>query len=258
MEFPAFDPVAFQIGPLAVRWYALAYLGGFIFGWLYAKRLTRKFQGRPNALDFDDFLTWAVIGVILGGRIGYILFYNFTEYLADPLAIFAVWRGGMSFHGGLIGMIAAILLFCRARSIPLLRFGDVIACVVPIGIFLGRIANFINGELWGRTADVPWAIVFPGAGPLPRHPSQLYEALLEGVLLFALLWLLARSPRVWNKPGILCGTFLLGYGAARLFVEHFREPDAQLGFLLGGLTMGQWLSVPMLAIGLILIFRPKR
>ncbi|UEM22024.1 prolipoprotein diacylglyceryl transferase [Skermanella mucosa] len=259
--FPAIDPVAIQIGPLAIRWYALAYLIGFVAGWRYCIHLARKDERPPTAVDFDDFLTWAVVGVILGGRIGYVLFYNTGYYLSNPLEALAVWHGGMSFHGGLLGVMAAILLFSRRRGFSPLALGDLIACAAPIGLFFGRIANFVNAELWGRVADVPWAVIFPGerAGGLPRHPSQLYEAALEGLVLFAVLAVLARRPSVRAKPGLLAGIFFIGYGLSRIFAEYFREPDPQLGFLLGGhATMGQILSVPMVLFGLALVVHARR
>jgi phosphatidylglycerol:prolipoprotein diacylglycerol transferase len=259
LPFPAIDPVAVQIGPLAIRWYALAYLVGFVAGWRYCIWLARQDHCRPSAEDFDDFLTWAVIGVILGGRIGYVLFYQFDYYLANPLEILAVWHGGMSFHGGLTGIALAIILFARRRGFPALALGDLIACAGPIGLFFGRIANFINGELYGRAADVPWAVIFPRGGGIPRHPSQLYEAALEGLVLFAVMAVLAQRPSVRKRPGLLAGVFFTGYGFARITAEFFREPDPQLGFLLGGhATMGQILSIPMVLLGLGLILYARR
>lgn len=260
LAFPVVDPVAVQIGPLAIRWYALAYLAGFLLGWRYCIYLARRRRGRPDAMDFDDFLTWAVAGAILGGRLGYVLFYNLPYYLESPLEVLMVWQGGMSFHGGLLGVILAVLLFCRARELSPFVFGDLIACAAPIGLFFGRIANFVNGELYGRAApDFEWAMVFP-RDPLQvaRHPSQLYEAALEGLLLFVVLALLVRRPSVVERPGLLAGVFLAGYGLARAFVEFFREPDAQLGFLWGGATMGQLLCVPMIAVGVWMAARSGR
>ncbi len=206
-----------------------------------------------SKIDIDDFLTWAVLGVILGGRLGYVLFYKFGYYMDNPLEIFMVWHGGMSFHGGLLGVIVAGFLFVRKRGLRILPFADIVVCAAPIGLFLGRIANFINGELFGRVTDVPWGVIFPRGGPYPRHPSQLYESLLEGLVLFALLHFLWRWKAVRNRPGILSGVFLVGYSVARMTAELFRQPDSYIGFLLGGTTMGQWLSSPMLAVGLILI-----
>jgi phosphatidylglycerol---prolipoprotein diacylglyceryl transferase len=259
--FPAIDPIAIQIGPLAIRWYALAYLIGFVAGWRYCIHLARKDQRPPTAVDFDDFLTWAVVGVVLGGRLGYVLFYNTGYYLNNPLEALAVWHGGMSFHGGMLGVIAAIFLFAHKRGFSPLALGDLISCAVPIGLFFGRITNFVNAELWGRVTDVPWGVIFPGerAGGLPRHPSQLYEAALEGLMLFVVLAILARRPSIRNRPGTLGGVFLAGYGLSRIVVEYFREPDPQLGFLLGGhVTMGQILSVPMVIVGLALIVIARR
>lgn len=259
LAFPSIDPIAIQIGPLAIRWYALAYLAGFILGWRYCMRLARADARRPDPKDLDDFLTWAVIGVILGGRLGYVLFYNLPYYAENPLQALAVWRGGMSFHGGLIGVVTAIALFARRRGFPVLALGDLVAAAAPIGLFFGRIANFVNGELYGRATDVAWGVVFPDGGPQPRHPSQLYEAVLEGLVLFVVLHLLVRRPETRNHPGVVTGTFFAGYGLSRIVVEFFREPDRQLGYLLGGYaTMGQILSVPMVLLGLGLILYASR
>lgn len=250
LTYPLLDPVAFQIGPIVVRWYALAYLAGFIGGWRYCIWLANQTRGRPNGRDMDDFLTWAVIGTILGGRLGYVIFYNPGYFLQHPADIVKVWEGGMAFHGGLLGVIVAMALFARRRGFSPLSIGDLVACAAPIGLFFGRIANFINGELYGRATDSSWGVVFPHAGPQPRHPSQLYEALLEGLVLFLLLFVLARIAAVRMRPGLLAGLFLSGYGLARFLVEFVREPDPQLGFLWLGATMGQMLSLPMLLVGL--------
>ncbi|MDR3514624.1 MAG: prolipoprotein diacylglyceryl transferase [Azospirillaceae bacterium] len=259
LAFPTLDPVAIAFGPIAIRWYALAYLAGFILGWRYCLHLTRRAGGRPNPADFDDFLTWAVLGVILGGRVGYVLFYQFDLYSHDPLEALRLWHGGMSFHGGMLGVVIAIVLFARQRRIDPFAVGDVVACAVPIGLFFGRIANFVNGELFGRFSDLPWAMVFPRGGPLPRHPSQLYEAAMEGLLLFVVLTVLVHRTRLRERPGCLCGLFLIGYGLCRIVGEFFREPDVQLGFLLGGATMGQLLSIPMVIGGAaILIWALRR
>jgi phosphatidylglycerol:prolipoprotein diacylglycerol transferase len=244
-----------SLGPFAVRWYALAYIAGLIIGWRYCLALAKKPPQIARAQDIDDFLVWATLGVVLGGRIGYILFYNFDQYAAHPIEMLYLWRGGMSFHGGALGVLCAIVLFCRQRGIPMVAFADIIVCAVPIGLFFGRIANFINGELWGRVTDVPWAMVFPTGGPEPRHPSQLYECFLEGAVLFTLLWALQRFTPARQRPGTLTGVFLIGYGIARIIVEFFRQPDAQLGFLFWGITMGQLLSVPLLLVGLWLVLR---
>jgi phosphatidylglycerol:prolipoprotein diacylglycerol transferase len=202
--------------------------------------------------DFDDFVIWITLGIILGGRTGYVLFYNFAHFAANPIEILQLWNGGMSFHGGVIGCIFAIVLFALHRGLPVLSLGDVTAAVAPIGLFLGRIANFINGELWGRPTDVPWAMVFPHGGPMPRHPSQLYEAALEGVVLFIIVGLLVRAGAL-KRPGIVTGVFALGYGVARITCELFREPDAQLGFLWGGLTMGMLLCIPLILAGIAVL-----
>lgn len=264
IAFPNIDPVAVSVFGFPLRWYALAYLAGFIAGWYLAIKKIRPLFGpadqAPTAKDIDDIGSWLVLAVILGGRIGYILFYNAAEYLAHPANILRLWEGGMSFHGGLLGVIIAILLTRRRLGswTAVLRLGDIIAPVVPIGLGLGRLANFVNGELWGRVSDVPWAMVFPSGGPDPRHPSQLYQAGLEGVALGLLLWLLLRQPALRAKPGLIGGTFLFGYGLARLIGEQFREPDAQLGYLLPGVTMGMILCLPMLLAGAALIFQAWR
>ncbi len=260
IPFPQIDPVLIELGPLVIRWYALAYLGGILIGWNLVNRLMRQpalWPGGTAPTDkqgVDDYVLWATLGIVLGGRLGYILFYNFDHFIADPSRIFRVWEGGMAFHGGLAGVVLVTILFCRRRKIPLLSFGDSLAMVVPIGLMFGRLANLINGELWGRVTDMPWAMVFPGAGPLPRHPSQLYEAGLEGLVLFGLLYGLGRYGGALKTPGRLVALFFIGYGAARTFVEFFREPDAQLGFLVsfgsGGLTMGMLLSLPLIVIGI--------
>lgn len=254
LPFPAIDPVLIQIGPLAIRWYALAYVVGLILGWRYMLHLARRIPDVMTDHEVDDFLLWATLGVILGGRIGYVLFYNSTYFFNHPLQIFAVWQGGMSFHGGLIGVISALILFCKVRRLPILRVGDLLVCAVPIGLLLGRIANFINGELFGRPSDVPWAMVFPNGGPIPRHPSQLYESFTEGFVLFVLLWWLSHHTRAPQRPGLIAGTFLVGYGIARSCMEFFRQPDQQMGFIYGPITMGQVLSLPLIIAGLWLIW----
>ena len=257
IPFPNFDPVLIAVGPFAIRWYALAYIFGILLGWLYARWLIRneKFWGGPapfTLVDFDDFILWVTFGIILGGRIGYVLFYNFAHFLTHPVEIVQVWNGGMSFHGGFLGCVAAVMLFAWKRGISTLSLGDVTCAVGPIGLFLGRLANFVNAELWGRPADVPWAMVFPSAGPLPRHPSQLYEATLEGIVLFIVLAVLIRAGAL-RRPGAIIGAFAIVYASARSFCEFFREPDAQLGFLWGGLTMGMLLSVPLFLAGVALV-----
>jgi phosphatidylglycerol---prolipoprotein diacylglyceryl transferase len=260
IAFPNIDPVAISIGPLAIRWYALAYIVGIVLGWLYARALVRseKPWGGPapiTTLQLDDFILWVTLGIIIGGRTGYVLFYNPAVFIQNPIAIFKLWEGGMSFHGGFLGCVAAVMLFAIRNNISILSLGDLTTAVAPIGIFLGRIANFIKGELWGRQADasVPWRMIFPD-DPLHlyRHPSQLYEAALEGLLLFAVLAVLVRMGAL-KRPGLILGSFIAIYALARIASEFFREPDPQLGFLWGGLTMGMLLSVPMIVAGAILV-----
>jgi phosphatidylglycerol:prolipoprotein diacylglycerol transferase len=253
LQFPAFDPVLVSIGPFAIRWYALAYIVGILLGWLYARALirTKSLWGGAAPLtliDFDDFVLWVTLGIILGGRTGYVLFYNLPHFIAHPAEIVQLWKGGMSFHGGFVGCVVAVVLFARRRDISILSLGDLTCATGTIGLFLGRIANFINGELWGRPSDVPWAMVFPDGGPLPRHPSQLYEAGLEGLVLGGALWLCIRMGAL-KRPGMVIGAFAVGYSIARIICEFFREPDPQLGFLWEGLTMGMLLSVPLMLAG---------
>jgi phosphatidylglycerol---prolipoprotein diacylglyceryl transferase len=247
------DPVAVHIGPLAIRWYGISYIVAIGIGWLLLRaRASRPGSGWP-ATEVDDIIFYLALGVVLGGRIGYILFYNSHVYLQDPLAILRVWQGGMSFHGGLVGLFIASAWWARRTRRPFLQVCDFVTPAGPLGLFFGRLANFVNGELWGATTTLPWGVVFPNGGPLPRHPTQLYEALLEGLLLFALVWWFARRER---PVGSITGLFLIGYGLARFAVEFVREPDAQLGYLaFGWLTMGQVLSTPMLLIGSWLMLR---
>lgn len=259
LAFPQIDPVAISFGPLAIRWYALGYLGGIFGGWWLMARLVSQPQLWPQGAPMtreqvSDLVLWVTVGIVAGGRLGYVLFYNAGYFAQNPMEIFQVWSGGMSFHGGFLGVIIALMLFARRHKIPLLSMGDGVACVVPIGLFLVRLTNFTNGELWGRPTDVPWAFVFPGAGHEPRHPSQLYEAGLEGLVLFILLLTLAYGYKAFAKPGLLIGVFFTFYGAARIFVENFREPDAHLGFIAGNLTMGMILSIPMVIAGLGFIY----
>ena len=254
LPFPQINPVLVSIGPLSVRWYALAYIAGILAGWVYARRIiaSQKVWGGPapfTVTDFDDFILWITLGIIIGGRTGYVLFYNLPHFAAHPMEIFALWTGGMSFHGGIIGCIVVTVAFALRRGIPFLSLGDVTLAVCPIGLFLGRLANFINGELWGRPTDVPWAMIFPTGGPIPRHPSQLYEASLEGLLLLVVLGIMVRLGAL-RRPGLITGTFAVCYGLIRIFCEVFREPDPQLGFLWGGLTMGMLLSIPLIAAGI--------
>jgi len=257
LPFPNFDPVLVTIGPIAIRWYALAYIVGILLGWLYARALIRNERnwGGPaplTVIDFDDFILWVTLGIILGGRIGYVLFYNAGHFLNHLTEVAQLWKGGMSFHGGFVGCVLAVVLFARWRNISILSLGDLTCAVAPIGLLLGRLANFVNGELWGRPTDVPWAMVFPTGGPLPRHPSQLYEATLEGLVLLLVLLIAIRMGAL-KRPGLVTGLFAFGYAVARIVCELFREPDAQLGFLWGGLTMGMVLSVPLMLTGLAFI-----
>ena len=271
IPFPMIDPVAVQLGPLAIKWYGLAYVVGLLGGWWYARKLVAADglwggRARPQAVELDDMLLFVAFGIVLGGRIGFVLFYDLARYLERPQNILAIWQGGMSFHGGLIGATLGLWLFARRRGYPALSVFDLAAAVVPIGLLLGRIANFINGELWGRPApDFPYAMVFPNGGPLPRHPSQLYEAFTEGLLLFVLVNLLVRAGG-FRKPGFVAGVFGMGYAVARIVCEFFREPDPQLGFLFGtsvdalsgGITMGMLLSLPVFFAGLWLVLRSRR
>jgi phosphatidylglycerol:prolipoprotein diacylglycerol transferase len=254
MPFPDINPIALQIGPLAIHWYGLAYVVGILGWWRYSIWLTKKFPLVDRKL-VDDYLVWAIIGVILGGRLGYVLFYKPEQYLANPLEIFQVWKGGMAFHGGLLGVVIATAIYTRRRGILFLNFADLAVCGVPIGLFFGRIANFINGELFGRVTDVSWGVIFPHGGPFPRHPSQLYEGLLEGLILFLILFYGAVFTRWPRRRGLLTGLFLGGYGLARITVEFFREPDAFLGYFGGVFTMGQILSLPLVGFGFFLTIR---
>lgn len=261
ISFPVIDPVLLEIGPLVIRWYAIAYIAGLLIGWRYAIALGRS-QGlwgtrqRPTATDLDDLLLYCALGIIIGGRTGYVIFYNPLYFIENPAEIFAVWHGGMSFHGGLAGAALAMILQARSRKLLLLSLTDIAAAVAPIGIFFGRIANFINSELWGRTTDVSWGVVFPNGGPEPRHPSQIYEAGLEGIVLLLILATAAGLGGL-RRPGLLTGLFGVFYGLFRIFAEFFREPDPQIGFLFGGATMGMLLSIPMIIIGFILIIRSR-
>ena len=258
LTFPQIDPVLLQLGPIAIRWYALAYIAGLLLGWRYMLRLNDRRAHLAASEVIDDLLVWTIVGVILGGRLGYVLFYNLPYYIDNPMRALAVWQGGMSFHGGLLGVTVAMIWFARRRQLELLRLSDLMSCAVPLGLFFGRIANFINGELYGRASDLPWAVLFPHAGPLPRHPSQLYEAILEGAVLFAVLAWLAWRRDALQRPGLLTGVYLCGYALGRAVVELVRQPDVQIGLLPLGTTMGQWLSLPMLLGGLYLVWRARR
>jgi len=252
IPYPAIDPVLIELGPFVIRWYALAYIAGLVIGWRWCLMLAKRPPLFVTAEAIDDFLVWATLGVVLGGRLGYVLFYKPDYYLANPLEALQVWHGGMSFHGGALGVTLAILLFTRRRKIPVFAFSDIILEAMPIGLFFGRIANFINGELFGRETTAPWGMVFPNGGPVPRHPSQLYEAFCEGILLFLLLFAAERLD-ARQRPGLVTGLFLAGYAVARMSGKFFREPDAQLGFLIFGTTMGQLLSIPLLIAGIVIV-----
>lgn len=251
LHHPEFDPIALRIGPVAIHWYGLMYLVGFSLVYMLGRR--RLNQGHTPALttrDLEDVIFYSVLGVVLGGRLGYVLFYKFDYYLAHPLEIFYLWEGGMSFHGGLIGVIVVMVLFARKKGVSFFTISDFLAPLIPLGLGAGRLGNFINGELWGRPTDVSWGMIFPQSGSdIPRHPSQLYELGLEGIVLFVLLWWFSSKPR---PTGQISGLFLIGYGAFRFLVEFTREPDNFLGLLAGGLSMGQWLSLPMVLIGIVM------
>ena len=255
LAYPEISPIIFSIGPIAIRWYSMAYLVGILLGWWLAAGRVKKYNLGLTKANCEDIAFAVTLGIILGGRIGYVLFYGAGQYLQNPLEIFAVWHGGMSFHGGIFGVIIALFISSYLIKYPFLKLTDLVASVVPIGIFLGRLANFINDELWGRVTDVAWAVRFPRGGYLPRHPSQLYEAFLEGIVLFVILNLLWRSKWCREHDGVISAVFLLGYATFRSFVEQFREPDAQLGFLWKQFTMGQLLSLPILLIGGYLLLR---
>ena len=250
ITFPQIDPVIFSLGPVSLRWYGLMYLVAFGLAWWLANRAAKKPGSGWTEQQVSDLLFVGFLGVILGGRVGYVLFYQFELFLAEPLYLIKIWTGGMSFHGGLLGVLLAITWFAKRNNKNFLQLGDFVAPLIPLGLAAGRLGNFINAELWGRTTDVPWAVLFPSAGPLPRHPSQLYEFALEGIVLFVLIILYRR----FNPPaGSLGGLFLAGYGSARFFVEFYREPDAHLGVLSAGMSMGQWLSLPMIVAGIAVI-----
>ncbi len=253
IPFPIIDPIAIQIGPIAIRWYALAYIAGLILGWKYCVMLARRQPYFIEIKRLEDVLVWAALGVILGGRLGYVLFYKPVFFLNNPIEIFTIWHGGMSFHGGLIGVMVASLIFAKLNGISILALADCLACATPIGLFFGRLANFINGELVGRVTDVRWGIIFPHAGPLPRHPSQIYEAGLEGIVLFTVLSIIALGTNARKTPGLICGIFILGYGITRSFAEMFRAPDAHIGYIFEILTMGQILSFPMIVAGIVMV-----
>jgi len=264
MPFPDIDPVFIDLGFFQIRWYGMAYLGGVALGWLYLLRLCKEKywpDGAPlTREDVEDLMVWSIVGIVVGGRLGYVLFYQPDVFLPDPIRIFYVWQGGMAFHGGLLGVTVAGLLFCHFREKNALQVADMFACIAPIGLMFGRIANFINGELYGRVSDSDFGMIFPRAIPLgePRHPSQLYEAFFEGFVLLVLLNILFMKTNLREKPGFLCGVFIGGYGIFRFFIEYFREPDALLGLLWLNLSMGQMLCIPMILVGLTLVIRAQR
>ena len=256
LTFPNLDPVAFSLGPLQVHWYGLMYLLAFLMAWLLAHWRTKHYQLAWTFEQISDLIFYGALGVILGGRIGYMLFYGTSQLLANPLSVFKVWQGGMSFHGGVLGVAAALWFFSRKINKPFIEIADFVAPIVPLGLAVGRLGNFINGELWGRVTDAPWAMVFPNADDLPRHPSQLYELGLEGIILFIVVWCYASKPR---PAGRVTGVFLIGYALCRIFIEFFREPDQQMGYLAWNwLTMGQLLSLPLLILGLWFWLRQEK
>ncbi len=259
LMFPQFDPVLLHLGPLSIRWYALAYIVSLVLGWRVMRRLAQWAPVAATPVEVDDFLSWATLGVVLGGRLGYVLFYQPGLYFSHPASILEVWHGGMSFHGGALGVILALVAFTLKRRLPMLLFADRLCTVVPIGLGFGRIANFINGELWGRPAPawLPWAMIYPRVDQVPRHPSEIYQALGEGLLLFVVMMLAARRPGLRGRPGFLSGLFLAGYAVARIIGELFRQPDAFIGFLAFGLTMGQLLCLPMLVAGIGLMLQAR-
>ncbi len=263
LAFPVIDPVLIEVGPFAIRWYALAYIAGLVGGWWYVRRLVQRPQLWPAAgapytpEDVDDFLTWATIGVIVGGRLGYVFFYEPARFLADPISIFYVWQGGMAFHGGLLGVIVAMIFFARTKKASALSLFDIVGAAAPIGLFFGRLANFINAELWGRPTDLPWGMVFPTADDQPRHPSQLYQSFGEGVVLLVACAIAIRLGGL-KRPGLVGGVFTTGYGIARFLVEYVRAFDPGIGLIGGIITMGQLLSLPMIVAGLVLIALARR
>ncbi|GAB5467836.1 MAG: prolipoprotein diacylglyceryl transferase [Rhodospirillales bacterium] len=256
MTFPVIDPVAVEVGPLQIRWYALAYIVGIVLAWLYCRALARRPESGVSKQAIDDLLFWATLGILIGGRLGLVIFYQPSYFLANPLDIFKVWQGGMSFHGGFLGVIAALFYVAWRHKLAFFKLSDLVAAAAPIGIFLGRIANFVNGELWGRVTDSSWGMIFPdpAAGGLPRHPSQLYQAFAEGLVVFVVLRILVQLGWL-ARPGRISAAFALTYGLARFIDEFWREPDAYLGFVFGNLSQGQVLSIPMILVGLFFLWR---
>jgi phosphatidylglycerol:prolipoprotein diacylglycerol transferase len=253
------DPIAIELGPVAIRWYALAYIAGLLIAWRWGMRLATRSPYPIEPVHIDRFLTWAIVAVILGGRLGQVIFYDPVRYFSDPIQILKVWEGGMAFHGGLLGVLVAMMIFVRINKLPLFSLTDIVCTTAPIGIFLGRVANFINGEHWGRPTDVPWAVIFPYGGmDVPRHPSQLYEAGLEGIGVFLLVLVGLKALGGLNRPGLMSGLFLLGYALARTIGELFRAPEVPIGDLPAWITYGQILSLPMLLGGIYLVHRALR
>lgn len=258
LEYPQISPIIFSIGPVAVRWYSMAYLAGILLGWWLINRNVEKNKLGLNKTQIEDLVFYITLGIVIGGRLGYVLFYGTVDFWRNPLQVFEIWKGGMSFHGGVIGVITAAYLFARKVNYRFLGVTDLIVLYAPIGIFMGRLANFINDELWGRVTDVPWAIRFPNGGGLPRHPSQLYEAFFEGIVMFVVLNFLWRYKAVRERTGLVSALFVLFYGVFRISMEQFREPDAQLGYLMMGLTMGQILSIPLILAGVFVLYLTGR
>lgn len=257
MPFPDINPVIIAFGPLAITWYSLSYVTGILLGWYYCLKIVRRFNTTITPQNVDDFVAWVIIGIIVGGRLGYVIFYDPVKYFANPVDILKTYMGGMSFHGGVLGFAISSYIYCYKNSINYIRFCDLCAIVAPIGLFLGRLANFINGELYGNPTDVAWAVVFPYTDGQPRHPSQLYEAGLEGVALFLMMVIATYKYNAISKPGRLSGLFLLFYAIFRLFIELFRKPDNQIGYIAGYFTMGQLLSTPMIILGIYLLLKSR-
>ncbi|MDC0059521.1 prolipoprotein diacylglyceryl transferase [Pelagibacteraceae bacterium] len=259
-----FDPVLIDLGLFQIRWYSIAYIMGIVFGWIYAKTIIKKTSNNKYGFEqikssnFDDLILYLVLGIIVGGRMGYVIFYNLEYFAKNSFEIFKVWHGGMSFHGGLLGIVAAVLIFSKKFNISFFKISDIVACVAPIGIFFGRVSNFINAELYGKASSLPWAIVFPNAGNISRHPSQIYEAILEGIILFIVINFLAFNKKLLFKPGYISGLFLISYSTLRIFSEIFREPDKHLGYFFNYLSMGILLSIGTLIAGFVIVFTIKK
>lgn len=257
MAFPNIDPIIFSVGSLSISWYSLSYVAGILLGWFYANKIIERFNSKITTKNLEEFVTYAIIGIVVGGRLGFVLFYNPYKYFSNPIEILKTYEGGMSFHGGALGVITAAYIFCRQHKISFLSLTDIITLVVPIGLFFGRIANFINGELYGRVTNSILGIVFPNSDLQPRHPSQLYEAFFEGLVLFCILAYAVFKRKSLNKQGLNSGLYLTFYSIFRIIIEIFREPDVQIGFILDSLTMGQVLSMPLLFLGCYLIMKAQ-